>query len=588
MRERAGLLARIRGLRNGRYPTLLGKLVMEAYGRHGGGHLAPDSWQPLVEKRGDRIARAAKQGCKVAWRDFTPPLPHEKKRPNFIDARVVVGLAGLRVAIEENDLDFAHMSEEEAMLVARYAVNELNGFPAWFPDLAKHRPDAVRAVLVGCVRGEWCFDKDQQRVHEVMYRLVWHDESLGALVRDALMELLRAGDPANALIHQCALTLVLRNPQGERDALASVAAGRVRAATAGDPAWLLWMAVWLQIDAVGAQAELEKALVSRSEAGQIMVHLCAMLSGKQMERGPILPDAAYQSTANLRRFIPLVFDYVKPADDIRHGATYTPGDRDHAQQFRDGLVQKLAAGDDPGTIAALRGMLSEPSMIQHRMWIEHLLNERISKEANGIPWTPQDIRTFAKDHEIDPKTTSDLFRISSKRLNEIKRDVERSDNSLREEIRLDAKESALRRWLARKLRERSRGRYTVPQEAEIDQGERPDIRVEHPKTDPVSIEVKWADNWTLVQLLDALEKQLVGQYLRAHNSRFGLYLLGMIGRKKHWEQTGGPPLNFSELCAVLSKRADEMVASDPHIEGLAVLGVDFREPKGRIEAEPDV
>ena len=55
--------------------------------------------------------------------------------------------------------------------------------------------------------------------------------------------------------------------------------------------------------------------------------------------------------------------------------------------------------------------------------------------------------------------------------NKIKHDVEKSDNSLRDEVHRDDKEAGLRRWLKRKLDERSRHRYTTPQEAEIDQQE---------------------------------------------------------------------------------------------------------------------
>ena len=99
-------------------------------------------------------------------------------------------------------------------------------------------------------------------------------------------------------------------------------------------------------------------------------------------------------------------------------------------------------------------------------------------------------------YETNPRTDSELFRIVLNRLTDIKDDVERSDNSLREEVPGDPEEYVLRRWLARKLNERSRHRYTIPQEEEIDQERRPDLRAENPRTPPVSIEIKWANRWT--------------------------------------------------------------------------------------------
>lgn len=56
-----------------------------------------------------------------------------------------------------------------------------------------------------------------------------------------------------------------------------------------------------------------------------------------------------------------------------------------------------------------------------------------------------------REHEIDPRTDGDLFRIACKRFGDIKNDVEKSDRSLREEISHQAQESVLRRWLTRKL-----------------------------------------------------------------------------------------------------------------------------------------
>lgn len=227
----------------------------------------------------------------------------------------------------------------------------------------------------------------------------------------------------------------------------------------------------------------------------------------------------------------------------------------------------------------LRELTEVPSLSPVRDWILNILNRRIEDDAEFEPWNPNDLREFAKMNEIDPKNDKELYSIANKRLLELKMDVEESDNSLREELHKDYTESYLRRWLARKLNERSRHRYTVPQEEEIDQQKRPDIRVENPKTDPVSIEIKWADKWTLAELIAGLETQLVGQYLRAHNSRYGLYVLGTIGRKQHWEEPSTQKnLIFAEVVDILTQRAHLLMKSNLKIGGLSVIAIDFQEP----------
>jgi hypothetical protein len=140
-------------------------------------------------------------------------------------------------------------------------------------------------------------------------------------------------------------------------------------------------------------------------------------------------------------------------------------------------------------------------------------------------------------------------------------------------------ETELRRWLARKLKERARARYTIPQEEEIDQALRPDLRAENPATDPVSMELKWAENWTLAELRERLENQLVGQYLRDHNSRYGIYVIATDGRgKQRWQSLGGKLIEFKAVVESVAEFAREFAATRGDLSGLTVVGIDFRLP----------
>ena len=169
-------------------------------------------------------------------------------------------------------------------------------------------------------------------------------------------------------------------------------------------------------------------------------------------------------------------------------------------------------------------------------------------------------------------------KVACRRLNELKNDVEKADNSIRNEMQKEDDERKLRIWIARKLQERSRNRYVVPQEEEIDRRERPDLRIEKPGMAPVSIEIKWAENWTLTELLERLENQLVGQYLRDDNSRFGIYLLAYIEKKgkKTWDDPDNSTrLSFEQIVTVISGRAKEIVAECRSVEDVAVISMDF-------------
>jgi hypothetical protein len=143
------------------------------------------------------------------------------------------------------------------------------------------------------------------------------------------------------------------------------------------------------------------------------------------------------------------------------------------------------------------------------------------------------------------------------------------------------KEIDLRRWLARKLNERGNNRYNVPQEPEIDLKQRPDLRFLRPGLPPVSVEVKLADlGWSIAALIERLENQLVGQYLRDHQSRYGIYVIGTSGTQQHWKDPKtSQPMDFAALIFLLTEKAMELVRNSPRIGGLEVIGIDFSEPK---------
>lgn len=96
---------------------------------------------------------------------------------------------------------------------------------------------------------------------------------------------------------------------------------------------------------------------------------------------------------------------------------------------------------------------------------------------------------------------------------------------------------------------------------------------------PVSIEVKWADNWSLKGLTAGLVDQLVGQYLRAVNSNYGIYVVGYKGAKTYWEETEtGRRLSFPDLVRHLENTAAAITHSRQGIDDLRVFGINFSVP----------
>ena len=577
LRAQRVLLTHLHQLRSGKRFDWLNSLCHEA--SHGGSSWTTTSWAELEKRRGKLITRAVRRGCVNSWRNYRPPLPHEKPQRNTTSIGTVVGLTGLQIELGENAGAVIKLTNDEATLAARYAMDELNGFPSWFEILVISHPKAVSDVLCECIEAEWKYPADFKDTHEVLNKIAWHGKKLIPLVHEKLASLLDVGDPQNISILRLTLSALTQRADSLQH-LAELAPQRIGVATTVG-AKALWLAVWMEINDDAAVAHFQTTLDSSSDAKEIVERLCSLLSGEEMQRPVAVKNPSYLRPSCLRYFIPIVYRYIKFSEDINRadGGAYTPTARDHAQRFRAVLLDYLGKIEAVETSDVLRQLADEPAMLPVRDWILNLLQQRLEKEADSEPWTPTDLREFAERHEVDPKNDKELFSIALKRLQLLKWDVEKAENSLRDEVQKDAPEFHLRRWIQRKLTERSQNRYNVPQEGEIDQQERPDLRLENPKTAPVSVEVKWAEKWTLGQLLERLENQLVGQYLRAYNSQFGIYLLGYIGNQQFWiESATGKKFSFEEVTEIVRQRANSLMQMNSKIAGLEVIGINFCEP----------
>lgn len=93
----------------------------------------------------------------------------------------------------------------------------------------------------------------------------------------------------------------------------------------------------------------------------------------------------------------------------------------------------------------------------------------------------------------------------------------------------------------------------MTQESTVDLNQRPDLRVEIPGISALPVEVKLAnlEHWSAEKLLERLEGQLIGQYLRADGVNYGVYVVGNTAPKRRWLRPGDKKLiDFSELVSL--------------------------------------
>ena len=202
-----------------------------------------------------------------------------------------------------------------------------------------------------------------------------------------------------------------------------------------------------------------------------------------------------------------------------------------------------------------------------------------------IPWTIDNVNEFAVKLERTPCNSRELFEVAINRLLDLKYNYEEGDTSpWKVLIKID-KEVDLRNYLADELRKTAHARYSISQEEVFPNDQRTDIRfVRANISGMVPVELKIADKWSGPELFAKLKDQLCGDYLRDVDSTNGIYLLVHRGEKNTWQHPDSKKrLHFEDLIAALQCYAQDIIASEPGISNIEVIGIDLTKRKNSMQ-----
>jgi len=574
VQDRFWLFRHGHGVRKGKYLQALWHLNRLYLPNTGNGE---ESRLKAVESRyGKRVAVQYKEGCKAFWRQFSPQLLHEKEDRNSVQCGTIVGLAGLAFDVDDG-LDWSTLSEQEAERATRYAVENLNGFPDWLSELARVHPEPVRAIFQTCAVADWSLTGRGAMGSDVTQHLYHCPPSLHCLMAQDFMELLRGRDPGTPELLFYAVALILSGDRAARSEIIGLASMRARNCPLNSSLLAPWTIIWLWLDASSALDWLEE--ISRSEApekvNQLVLSVGDWVGRNSLSTRPTDGKPSYEGLPALTRLIVLVYRYIHLDEDIDRSGTgvYTPGPRDRAQDFRNTLLSRLVNTSGHEAHEALLALVTEPALTRYRDYIVRSAASRRRQDAEPDPWQPGEAASFILTHKQPVRSAHDLFALALRKLSNLKDELENADFRRREGLPTDRNEDGLQEWLARFLQDRSHGDYSVVREPMVAHGKKPDLRLFKTPYGPVSIEVKWADNWSFSELSVALSDQLVGRYLRARQSRYGILLLVWKGEKKTWQPQNCSPIGFREVVDKLHQEAVDILTTCTNIDGLEVFGI---------------
>jgi hypothetical protein len=288
---------------------------------------------------------------------------------------------------------------------------------------------------------------------------------------------------------------------------------------------------------------------------------------------------SYMKPAVLKELYLVLHRYIRIDEDIERAGTgvYSPNIRDESQNVRNHVFSLLQETSGKASFLALKEVAECHPVEESRPWMWRHVRKRAEQDADSTAWASADVVSFANTIERRPQNHHELFDLATLRLLDLKDEIEEADDSIASVLLRVEKETELRSFVGKWLRDKADRRYSVPQEEELADAKKPDIRVHGAGFDaPLPIEAKIADNWTGPELFERLENQLCNDYLRDVRSDSGIFLLVYRGVKPRWEHpTGKEHLSFEELVPALQRFADGLVSNRVDIEAITVIGIDL-------------
>jgi hypothetical protein len=466
-------------------------------------------WRELIPIFGEPVAEAYRDGAMAYWRKYKPVLRSEGGRTaNQTPGSVIFGLSGLGIEFGANADHVRRLDGTEAELASRYALDELNGFPNWFQTLFEVHRDTVRKTVLGEIEWELKTGEPDKDTNYVLSDISWSGQWAWDDLAPDLFALLEAQEPKNgAHLHQ--LLKIIQGSQISDAQIAQLAKRRI-ASVAGERL-ADWYAVWVGVSPDLAIPSLERHFASISDdkdRTEFAMRFITKLWGSR-DSESFGARSAFVTPKHLLSLYFAMHEYIRASDDIDRadGGVYSPELRDHAQNARNRILQELIKIPGKDAFLALQAIAEKSQQTPSYGYLELQSKQKAEQDADLKPWTPEAVKEFNDRLDRIPSTHRELADLAVLRLLDLKDDLEEGDDSVAAVVKKITEETMLRNYIGHELRQKASGRYSIPQEEELADAKKPDLRFHAIAIDaPVPCELKIADKWTGPSLFERLEQ----------------------------------------------------------------------------------
>jgi hypothetical protein len=203
------------------------------------------------------------------------------------------------------------------------------------------------------------------------------------------------------------------------------------------------------------------------------------------------------------------------------------------------------------------------------------------RDAEYPAWTIPEVITFEARYTAPVKTGADLLKLVLGVLADIVFKLNKGDSTSRQLLERAKDEDEVQNWLTEQIQLRSLGRYHAYREAQVAQGDKPDIIVASAAAQcEVAIEVKHGGkDWTANELEQALRTQLATDYLKPATRRHGVLVITHHRDRRWLDPSTRKPLSFEAVINWLSGIAATLVETGSGAIEVGCVGINaWRDP----------
>jgi hypothetical protein len=539
---------------------------------------APAHWRLLEEGFGGQVAEGYRDGLKIHWRVTKPERPKRQKGGStIIKYTNILAFGAIGVEAGEDPDWTSHLTDDEAQRAALHGCLTERTYPDWIEELITSHPSVVLPAIRRAVREEYLSGALGRS--DFLYRYGRGTQPIHPAVQKILFELIAAKEPYDANKFDCMLGMAERidlTPE-QKKKLHKIAERRFAAhRAAGRSAEAKWsLAMLLLLDFKQGLSQLESWLNDAPPA-QAKEHAELTFAFLFDRHNPTIPSVLPKAEVpDLERLLRVVYKHIRVEADADHEGSYSPNTRDHAESARNTILGAIL--DRPGADAyhALRRVADDAAFALAASRFRELARGKAERDVELSAWTPKEVMAFERERTAPVKTGADLLRIVEAVLRDIQFQLDKGDASSRRLLQRAQDEYEVQNWLVEQLNFRSRGRLRAFREAEVAQGDKPDVIVSSTAAScEVAIEVKHGKNWTLRQLDEALRNQLAEDYLKPDTRRHGVLVI-THHRDRYWRDTETNELmSFGRLIPRLAMIAATLVHNSAGAIEVRCLGLD--------------